>query len=370
MGVASMSDCVLFQELSCRKGQRIGVAQLNSEKSLNSLNQPMIELLYPQLLQWAQDDNIVAVFLHSAGEKAFCAGGDVKQVCLAVRANGIDDSTALDFFSAEYRLDYLIHCFPKPMIVWATGIVMGGGIGLLCGASHRIVTETSRLAMPEISIGLYPDVGGSWLLGRLGKIGLFLGMTGASINAQDALDLGLANFSLASNHRHAVLAGLTQLEWSSDTTQHQQQISQLLTQQPCPSLPASLIKPCVDDIVQRTTATDFPSMYLQLTEVSDNSWLNKAAATLKAGSPTSAALIYRQWQHGQQLSLADCFRQELILSVQCARHPDFIEGVRALLVDKDHQPHWQPATISEVTDAWLDGHYQAPWHGEHPLADF
>jgi enoyl-CoA hydratase/carnithine racemase len=180
-----MND-VLFQELACANGKRIGVAQLNSEKTLNSLSLAMIRLLYPQLQQWAQDDNIVAVFLQGAGEKAFCAGGDVKQICLAVRANGIDDTTAEELFAAEYRLDYFIHCFPKPMIVWATGIVMGGGIGLLCGASHRIVTETSRLAMPEISIGLYPDVGGSWFLGRLGKVGLFLGMTAANINAQDA----------------------------------------------------------------------------------------------------------------------------------------------------------------------------------------
>ena len=137
-----MNDVVIFQELACGNGKRIGVAQLNSERTLNSLSLPMIRVLYLQLQQWAQDDNIVAVLLHGAGEKAFCAGGDVKQICLAVRANGIDDTMAEDFFSAEYRLDYFIHCFPKPMIVWATGIVMGGGIGLLCGTSHRVVTET------------------------------------------------------------------------------------------------------------------------------------------------------------------------------------------------------------------------------------
>ena len=362
------NDVVLFQELACANGKRIGVAQLNSERTLNSLSLPMIRLLYPQLQQWAQDDHIVAVFLQGAGEKAFCAGGDVKQICLSVKANGIDDTTAEELFAAEYRLDYFIHCFPKPMIVWATGIVMGGGIGLLCGASHRVVTETSRLAMPEINIGLYPDVGGSWFLGRLGKVGLFLGMTAANINAQDALTINLANFSAESSQRHTVIDALTTLDWSNDVIDHHQQVTQLLAQYHYSALAPSQLQTHQVEIEQRTTATSFTALYQQLTAPSEHAWLNKAANTLKAGSPTSAALIYRQWQNGQQLSLADCFRQELNLSVQCARHHDFIEGVRALLVDKDQQPRWQPATVGELTDAWLDEHYQPLWP-KHPLAD-
>ena len=133
---------------------------------------------------------------------------------------------------------------------------------------------------------------------------------------------------------------------------------------------AAGILPSVNvEIIRRTSAEDFATLYRQLTEASTDPWLNKAADTLKAGSPTSAALIYRQWRNGSQMSLADCFRQELVLSVQCARHPDFIEGVRALLVDKDHKPHWRPASVGELTVEWLDGHYRTPWLGEHPLAD-
>lgn len=361
-------DCVLFEELACANGQRIGVAQLNSEKNLNSLNLAMIELLYPQLQQWAKDDSIAAVFLHSAGEKAFCAGGDVKQICVAVRANGIEDSTAVDLFSAEYRLDYLIHQFKKPFIVWATGIVMGGGIGLLCGASHRVVTETSRLAMPEISIGLYPDVGGSWFLSRLGKIGLFLGMTGAQFNAADALSTNFANHALASGTRHDVLSALAYMDWDEDAAAHHQQIHQLLTRYQLSDTAQGQLDIAQADIKQRTEAADFKILYQQLIQPSHNAWLNKAANTLKLGSPTSAALIYRQWQQSQQMSLADCFRQELILSVQCARHPDFIEGVRAVLVDKDHKPQWQPSTIDALSEAWLDEHYQSLWP-VNPLAD-
>lgn len=359
---------VLFSELATTNGKKIAIAQLNSEKTLNSLNLPMIELLYPQLQDWANDDSVVAVFLHSAGEKAFCAGGDVKRICVAVREHGIDDNTAIDFFSAEYRLDYLIHQFPKPLIVWATGFVMGGGIGLLAGASHRIVTETSRLAMPEISIGLYPDVGGSWFLARLGKIGLFLGMTGAQINAADALSTGFASHAVASTARQSLIEQLAVIDWSNDTKQHGQQINQLLAQFALTELADGQLALAKADIEQRTQANNLLELYQQLIQPSNNSWLDKAANTLKRGSPTSAALIYRQWQQGSEQSLADCFRQELTLSVQCARHLDFIEGVRALLVDKDQNPQWQPATIEQVTETWLDGHYQELW-AKHPLVD-
>lgn len=360
---------VLFEELPGRGGKRIGVACLNSERSLHSLNIPIIRALYPQLRAWALDEDIAAVFLHAAGEKAFCAGGDVKSICLAVRAHGPDDSTAFDLFSAEYRLDYLIHDYPKPLLVWGSGIVMGGGIGLLCGASHRIVTETSRLAMPEITIGLYPDVGGSWFLGRLGARGLFLGLTGANFNARDALQTGFGNHALASSRRQEVLSALTGLPWSRDPSEHDAQLSSLLADMALPELPPGHLESAEAELELRLADTSLPAVYNALTAPQTHPWLEKAARSLRAGSPTSAALIHRQWLNGQRLSLADTFRQELVLSVQCARHHDFIEGVRALLVDKDQQPRWQPATLDAVTDALIESHYLAPWSGPHPLAD-
>ena len=179
-----MSD--MQEVLLERRGQAFWIT-INRPDKRNALHAGVIATMREGIRLAHADAEVRAIVVTAVGEKAFCAGGDVKQICLAVRANGIDDSSAIDFFSAEYRLDYLIHQFAKPFIVWATGFVMGGGIGLLAGASHRIVTETSRLAMPEITIGLYPDVGGSWFLARLGKVGLFLGMTGAQINAADAL---------------------------------------------------------------------------------------------------------------------------------------------------------------------------------------
>jgi enoyl-CoA hydratase/carnithine racemase len=345
----------------------LAVATLNSERSLNSLSLDMIRLLLPVMRRWADDPRVVAVFLHGAGEKAFCAGGDVRRICLAVRENGPDDPYAQEFFTEEYRLDYLIHVFPKPVIVWGQGIVMGGGIGLMSGASHRIVTETSRLAMPEITIGLYPDVGGSYFLSRVpGRIGLFVGMTGVNLNAADALHIGLADHALPGARREAVLAALCAQSWGGDAAAV---VDAVLAAEPAPALAPSAIAVREEALNVRAASNDLESLYAALTAPAPgDEWLDRTAKTLARGSPTSAALIHRQWQRGAGMTLPEVFREELILSTQCARHPDFIEGVRALLVDKDNAPQWRPATLSGVTEAWLAEHYAAPWRGAHPLA--
>src|SRR5690606_7173204 len=162
-------------------GKKIAVATLNSEKTLNSLTQTMVDLLGPQLKQWESDASIAAVVLRGAGEKAFCAGGDVKEL---YRSAVEKDGAAAKFYETEYRLDYQIHTYSKPIVMWGTGIVMGGGLGLASGASHRGVTETSRIAMPEITIGLFPDVRGTRFLNRApGKIGLYLGLISALLHA-------------------------------------------------------------------------------------------------------------------------------------------------------------------------------------------
>ncbi len=367
-----MSDVpvVLLEERLVKNERVLAVATLNSERSLNSLSLDMINLLLPALQRWADDGRVVAVFIQGAGEKAFCAGGDVRRICLGVRENGIDDPYAREFFTEEYKLDYLIHIFPKPVIVWGQGIVMGGGIGLMCGASHRVVTETSRLAMPEISIGLYPDVGGSYFLSRLpGRLGLFLGMTGVNLNAGDALFAGFADYAVASDRRLAVLDSLAELDWDDDMASRKAQVAAVLEAEACPGLPVSELQARVALINERAASDDLATLYAALTAPApDDAWLDRTARTLAKGSPTSSALILRQWQRGRDLTLAEVFREELTLSTQCARHPDFIEGVRALLVDKDNAPKWQPATVAEVTEDWIAGHYAEPWRGEHPLA--
>lgn len=366
----SEAAVVLLEERATADGRVLAIATLNSERSLNSLSLDMINILLPAMQRWAVDERVVAVFLQGAGEKAFCAGGDVRRICLAVRENGIDDPYAQAFFTAEYKLDYLIHVFPKPVIVWGQGIVMGGGIGLMSGASHRVVTETSRLAMPEITIGLYPDVGGSYFLSRVkNRLGLFIGMTGVHLNAADALHIKLADHVAANTRREMVIEKLCAEKWSRDAETCSLQVSTVLAREHRPELKPSEIAAREKLLNARAGSDDLAELYAALTAPTpDDAWLDRTAASLAKGSPTSAALIYRQWQRGRSMELIDVFREELTLSTQCARHPDFIEGVRALLVDKDMAPQWQPAALSNVSEEWLAGHYVEPWSGEHPLS--
>ena len=201
-------SCVLFNEFPTADGNKIVEIQLNAERSLNALTLDMIDLIQPKLDAWKEDDSVVCVLFDSAGEKAFCAGGDVVNLYKSMVGEG-DPNFPTDFFTREYILDHTIHTYPKPIICWGNGIVMGGGMGLMNGCSHRVVTEKTHMAMPEVTIGLYPDVGGSWFLNHMpGRTGLFLGLTGNRMNAADALFLGLADRFIASELRGQVVEKL------------------------------------------------------------------------------------------------------------------------------------------------------------------
>jgi enoyl-CoA hydratase/carnithine racemase len=333
---------VLFDELPAGGGMRLGVAQLNAEKALNALNLAMIRALAPQLRAWAEDPAIACVVLHGAGDKAFCAGGDVRflrDAIIAEKGPG-PNQQAQAFFSEEYRLDYLIHTYPKPVLLWGGGIVMGGGLGLMAGASHRVVTETSRIAMPEVGIGLYPDVGGSWFLPRMpGRAGLFLALTGAALNGHDALKLGLADHFLKAGERQALFEQLAGTGWSKAAADNHPILSMVLrsfADRAAEALPASNVAAHAGAIQHLTEGDSLAEVHARITGYQgDDAWLKRAASTLAGGSPTSAALIWEIQRRAKHMSLADVFRMELIVSLGCCAHPDFAEGVRALLVDKD-----------------------------------
>lgn len=371
-----MTAVVVFDELITAHGQAIGVARLNSEKSLNALSLEMIQLLQPQLTAWADDDRIVAVWLEGAGEKAFCAGGDIVAMYNAMieKPGTLVDEVA-DFFSQEYRLDYTIHSYPKPFLVWGHGIVMGGGMGLMNGASHRIVTERTLMAMPEVTIGLYPDVGATHFLSKMPSgCGLYLGLTGAHMNASDALFLGLADHFASSERKAELLAGLQQLAWQDDAAGNRELVSNYLTQvsQADQSLqPASPVQQHLAHIQQLTAGDSLAAIVARISaDSSDDKWLQRAAQTLRNGCPMTAHIVWNQLQHGGDLSLADCFRLELTLSVACATRGDFVEGIRALLIDKDKQPRWQHASVTDVDEEEVDGFFTSPWPvGQHPLRD-
>ena len=367
---------VLFREELTTSGHAIGFAQLNAPKSLNALSLDMIRLLDRKLSEWQRDARIVCVVLHGTGEKAFCAGGDVRSLYYAIKQQGSSaiHPTALAFFSEEYRLDHRIHTYGKPIIVWASGIVMGGGVGLLAGARHRVVTETSRLAMPEITIGLFPDVGGSWFLRRMpGRTGLFVALTGASLNAQDARASALADHCLLSSQFEDLRSRLQSADWQS-AERDSAIVTRLLSglEPSDGSFPASHLQQHAATIEAWCAGDDLQQIVDRIGSYRGNDeWLQRAARSLIAGSPTTMALVWELRRRAAALSLADVFRLELIVALQCCARPDFPEGVRALLVDKDGRPRWTPSRLEDVSASWIAEHFAEPqWpQGQHPLRD-
>ena len=211
---------VLFEELPAG-ARKLGRVTLSVAATLNSLTLDMVDLLQEQLDAWRGDRDIAAIFIEGAGQKAFCAGGDVQALHRSATATpGGPCDYAESFFTREYRMNYTLHTYSKPVICWGHGIVMGGGLGVMAGCSHRVVTEKTRIAMPEVTIALFPDVGGSWFLNHMpGKSGQFLALTGASINAADAIYTGMADRFISSERKAEVLQQLLRQEWGGDAAQ-------------------------------------------------------------------------------------------------------------------------------------------------------
>jgi enoyl-CoA hydratase/carnithine racemase len=371
-----LNDIVLYQELTALNGKKIGIATLNSEKSLNALSLPMVESLLPKLASWQADSSISMVLLQGRGDKAFCAGGDIRDLYKAMQEKpGSYAPYVEEFFRKEYTLDYLIHTFGKPVLLWGNGIVMGGGLGLMAGASHRVVTTSSRIAMPEMAIGLYPDVGASWFLNRMpAGCGLFLGLTGASINAADAKFIGLADNFLLHERKDALLDKLLRINWGDTIALNHQKLSDVLRSEEdqCRTqMPLSQIRPHQSEIEKLAMHQTLPDVITAInTMPGEDKWLEKAKTSLAYGSPITAHIVFELLQLGQSKILADSFRLELGLSVQCAKLGEFAEGVRALLIDKDQAPRWQYQTVSDVPRPVIDELFRSPWPvSEHPLRE-
>ncbi|HVJ38452.1 MAG TPA: enoyl-CoA hydratase/isomerase family protein [Stenotrophomonas sp.] len=369
---------VLFETRDGRDGHRTGIATLNAPKSLNGLSLEMTRLLHAQLQAWADDASVACVVMRGAGDKAFCAGGDLHGLYRSMREyrdSGASDITAnryaAQFFEEEYRLDYAIHTYPKPILCWGHGIVMGGGIGLMAGASHRVVTERSKLAMPEITVGLFPDVGGSWLMRRVPRgAGLFLALTGAPLDASDAIYAGLADVKLEHAQYEAVVDALVAHAWRGDAVVDREKLGEFLQglAQPLSPGPLQMHAELIEHLVSAGTLEQVVAAIDALS--GEDPWLQNARATLAAGSPGSARLAWSLQRDEGTRSLADTFRTEYGVALHAAAHGDFAEGIRALLIDKDRQPHWQPATLAQADAAWAAPFFQSPWTAAaHPLAD-
>lgn len=364
---------LIFEERPCRHGYRLGLASLDAQASLNALSLPMIEALTHRLAVWQDDPEIACVVLRGNGAKAFCAGGDVRALAEACRAEpGSVPPLARRFFADEYRLFHRLHHYRKPLLCWGHGHVMGGGMGLLQSAGLRIVTPSSRLAMPEINIGLYPDVGASWFLSRLpGRLGLFLALGACPLNGHDALDLGLADRFLLDEQQEALLHGLAQLNWNEQIASQLHSLLQALENEALPQLPGAQLLPRRERIDRLLDVAELPAAWRALAALQGDGdpLLAHAAATLAAGCPLTAHLVWEQLRRARRLSLAEALRMEYAISLNCCRHPEFAEGVRARLIDKDNRPHWHWPDVAAIPASVVEAHFAPVWEGEHPLAE-
>ncbi len=363
---------VLFEEVPCAAG-KLGRVTLNVEATLNSLTLEMVDLLQEHLEQWRHDDTVAAVFIEGSGSKAFCAGGDVQALhASAVATPGGPCEYAETFFAREYRMNYTLHTYPKPIICWGHGIVMGGGLGVMAACSHRVVTEKTRIAMPEITIALFPDVGGSWFLNHMpGSAGTFLALTGASINAADAIYTGIADRFIASEHKDGVIAQLLELEWQQTPERNHALVRHVLrpfAQQSIGAWPAGQVEPHIATVNALCDGDDVHEIIDNIIgQTTEDPWLSKARDSLAHGSSLAARWIYQQLWETRHASLREVFLSELQLVTNIVRHPEFAEGVRALLIDKDRTPAWQYPDSRAVTNEALSPFFTAPW-AENPLA--
>jgi enoyl-CoA hydratase/carnithine racemase len=361
-------DSIKVTEESAKSGQ-IGRILLNSEKTLNSLTLEMVDVLLAKLKAWKEDKSIALIVLEGAGEKAFCAGGDVQKLHeSATQTPGGPCDYAEQFFLHEYQLNYLIHTYPKPIVCIGKGIVMGGGLGLMAGASHRIVSENTRIAMPEITIGLFPDVGGTYFLNKMpNALGIFFGLTGAPINASDALHTQLADAFIPTDKHAQFLDELLATAWSLENDANTTLLDNCIANHSAPlsvvhhEVPSHLL-PHLHDIENACRQTSLGEIiaHLKLLEL-ESKWFSKALATLSEGSPVSMLVIYEQLKRFRYAELPAVFSAELILGTNLVRYPEFAEGVRALLIDKDRKPKWQYPHFSAIPASVLEHFFTAPW---------
>ena len=341
-------DTITTSDLLAHVERGVATATLNRPSALNALSWDMIVGLRKLLDAWEQDGNVRVVVLRGAGEKAFCAGGDIRAFYRQFQGHGRVDH---EFFEVEYALDYRIHTYAKPIVAWIDGVVMGGGMGLSQGAALRVVGERTRMAMPETAIGLFPDVGGSYFLSRTpGALGFYIGLVGPTLDAADALYAGLADIYLTP-------ASLERLdEWIATAP-----METIASRDDRARLDRSELETLRDGIERHFNAPSVEAIVESLPhEPVHREWAQRTREALLRNSPLSLKLTHEQLRRGRHMTLADCFRMELGLVRAALDHSDFFEGIRALLIDKDRKPRWDPARLEDVTAQHVDQFFHQP----------
>jgi enoyl-CoA hydratase/carnithine racemase len=344
----------------------IAFITLNRPKALNALSLDMILRLRTLFAQYAADPDIYAVLIRGAGDKAFCAGGDIRAL---YRSFNNSQSLHTEFFVAEYPLDYRLHSYPKPYVALMDGITLGGGMGIAQGSTFRVVGERTQMAMPEVAIGFFPDVGASYFLSRLpGQLGTYLALTGVQIRGADALYSGLADAFLAPDAIATLAEDLTDLRWRDDRFADLHRFMQARSAGvSAPTLPA--LRAAIDAHFSKPTVLDILASLKSETRAEYAGWARQTADIMRSRSPTMVCVTFSQLRRAAAMSLAACFRMELGMAAHSFEQGDFLEGVRAVLIDKDGAPHWRPSRIEEVTDSMIEDFFRDRWAaGAHPLA--
>lgn len=345
---------------------RVGLITLNRPRALNALSLGMVRDLTVALQAWAQDPAVLAVAIRGSNKEgvfgAFCAGGDIR---FLHQAGTTGDPDLEAFFTEEYALNHLIHAYPKPYIAFMDGIVMGGGMGISQGGSVRIVTERTKMAMPETNIGLFPDVGGGYFLSRCpGRVGEWLALTGDTIGAADALAYGLADRFLPADRQADLWDALATGQW--ETTEALQAFLQTPWTQP------PVAEQAHRAAVDHHFALSDASAIVASLEASSDDWARHTAATLRKRSPLMLHVVLEQIRRARSLDLAQDLRMERDMVHRCFHlrpgQSETVEGIRALAVDKDHQPRWNPGCVEDVPAALVAQFFDSPWAAaEHPL---
>ena len=370
------TDQVIISEHKTSGAMLIGHAHLNMVASLNALTLDAVRVLSTAVLQWSSRKDIAGVLITGEGEKAFCAGGDVQALYRAAvnnrQAGELVDRYPFEFFAEEYRLDYFLHTLNKPVVTLGHGIVMGGGYGLFAASGYRVLTQRSKLAFPEITIGLFPDAGGSWVLKNLPQsIALFLGLTGSQVNATDALALKIGSHMIDHEQRQDFIDGLMSMAWSQDDKGNRKLLEAHLDnckyqgQRPESELPALAEAP-VDPTSLSHCVNSIAAMQGR------SPWIDRGIGNLQKGCPVTAGIIFEQMRRVQTMTLAESFCMELAVATRCLQLPDFEEGVRALLIDKDGAPKWTVSSVDELSKEYIEAHFDEAFAGlwlNNPLHD-
>lgn len=362
-----MSSTVLCEVIGS-----VGYITLNRAKALNALNLEMVRQLTSALLAWKSDPEVQAVAIRGTSKIGnfgdFCAGGDIRFFHFAALSGNPELE---DFFTEEYFLNHLIHTYPKPYIAFMDGIVMGGGMGISQGASHRLVTSRTKMAMPETNIGLFPDVGGGFFLSRCpGRTGEWLALTGDVIDGPAAIALGLADMAVDAARLEEAWRALATLDYASAVALDQWVATFSIAD--CASFTGPVAQ--IDQIFSMTSVVAM----VQALEASADEWAAKTAAALRKRSPLMLHVVLEQVRRARSMTLADDLRMERDLVRHCftmahlgrsGARSETVEGIRALAVDKDHSPQWSPARIEDVTADMVAPFFASPWPAwAHPLA--